>query len=117
MATDKFPDRITIGEKYGPAMEIRDQAAADAYFERCVRHCMRVGMKSRLEAESIERTNLGYYAGYYDNQTRQRVEQLYHCQHPYFGSIEKNGPPDRQTAYNIGAAIGAAMKGGRRGTA
>jgi hypothetical protein len=31
---------ITIGEKYGPAMEIKAQAEADAYFEQCVEHCM-----------------------------------------------------------------------------
>lgn len=72
---------ITTGEKYGPAMEITDQATADDYFEKCVTHSMIFG-NTRKEAEDIERQNLGYYAGYYDNETRERVERLFHCQHP-----------------------------------
>lgn len=55
-----FPGDVTIGDKYGPAMSITDQAAADAYFERCVRHTMRVGGLGREEAEQVERQNLGY---------------------------------------------------------
>ena len=36
-----FEDQVTISDKYGPAMEITDQEEADAYFEACVKHCMR----------------------------------------------------------------------------
>lgn len=78
--------QITIGDKYKPAMEITDQAEADAYFERCVEHTMGFG-KSREEAESIERQNLGYFAGYYDPATQSRVGRLYRCSHPVFGAI------------------------------
>jgi hypothetical protein len=67
---------ITIGEKYGPAMEITDQAEADAYFERCVQHTMSYG-KSRDEAEAIERINFGYYSGYYNVETMTRVNRLF----------------------------------------
>jgi hypothetical protein len=77
---DPFPDKITIGEKYGPAMEITDQAEADRYFERCVEHMMRHG-HDRNEAERIERGNLGYFAGYYGDETRARVERLFRCAH------------------------------------
>jgi len=61
------------------------QEAATAYFETCVEHCMRFG-KTREEAESIERQNLGYYAGYYNDATRQRVLVLYGAAHPIFGT-------------------------------
>jgi hypothetical protein len=81
-----FPANITSGEKYGPAMQITDQAEADAYFEKCVQHMMARG-RSREEAEQIERSNLGYYAGYYDTETRERVERLFRCAHPVFGRI------------------------------
>jgi hypothetical protein len=91
--TDPFPDQITIGDKYRPAMTIEDQTEADAYFEQCVEHTMRFGKKSREEAESIERANLGYFAGYYSHDTRRRVERLFRCAHPIFGSIAQNGPP------------------------
>ncbi len=90
--------QITIGEKYGPAMEITDQSKADAYFEECVQHTMANWGKSREEAERTERGNLGYYAGYYDNETRGRVERLFRCAHPVFGSIAEKGPPTAQDA-------------------
>jgi hypothetical protein len=91
---------ITIGDKYGPAMEITEQAEADAYFEECVQHCMSFG-KTREEAESIERQNLGYYAGYYDNDTRLRVERLFRCAHPVFGQAAK-GTPTAEEAFEMG---------------
>ncbi len=37
-----IPDDATIGAKYGPAMEITDQAEANAYFEACVEHVLRL---------------------------------------------------------------------------
>lgn len=85
-------DPITVGEKYRPAMEITDQATADAYFEKCVRHSMRHG-RTRPEAEKIERTNLAYFAGYYDDGIRERVERLFKCAHPIFGKISATKIP------------------------
>lgn len=86
---------ITIGEKYQPAMEILTQEEADTYFEQCVKHTMRHGVEkhTRAEAEKIERGNLGYFAGYYGSETRERVERLFKCSHPIFGSISQNGSP------------------------
>jgi len=77
---------ITLGEKYGPAMKIESQAEADRYFEECVQHGMTFG-KSRKEAEATTRENLGYWAGYYDDETQMRVERLFRCAHPFFGAI------------------------------
>lgn len=96
-----MPKQITIGDKYGPAMEIQDQAEASAYFERCVEHTMSFGT-AREEAERIERANLGYYAGYYNNETRQRVELLFGCAHPIFGAIAKVGAPTPEEAFQAG---------------
>jgi hypothetical protein len=79
-----LPDKITTGEKYGPAMKITDPLEAREYFGVCVEHMMRHG-HSRDEAEKIELANLGYYAGYYDDETRTRVEQLFGAFHPVFG--------------------------------
>jgi hypothetical protein len=100
-------DPITIGEKYGPAMEIKDQDAADAYFEECVQHMMTHG-HSRQEAENIERRNLGYYAGYYGSETRERVERLFRCSHPVFGSIT-SGLPTPSEAFELGRKGGSAQ--------
>jgi hypothetical protein len=98
---DDFPREVTIGDKYGPAMEITDQAQADAYLERCVAHTMSWG-RTRNEAEKIERSNLGYYAGYYSDATRERVERLFRCAHPVFGSISTIGPPTTIQAFRAG---------------
>ena len=81
---------MTIGEKYGLAMKITDPAKAAEYFEECVQHTMGHGC-SREQAEKIEKANLGYYAGYYDTATRERVERLFACAHPIYGSVATNG--------------------------
>jgi hypothetical protein len=96
---------ITAGEKYGPAMKITEQAAADAYFEECVQHNMTFGT-AREEAEKIEHANLGYWAGYYNNETRERVERLFRCAHPIFGAISQNGPPTPEEAFEAGVQAG-----------
>lgn len=103
-----FPSQITIGDKYQPAMELTEQSDADAYWEKCVRHSMSFG-KSREEAEQIERANLGYFAGYYDHETRARVERLFRCAHPVFGAIADNGPPTPGEAFEAGRKRGAAV--------
>ncbi len=94
---------ITIGDKYGPAMEITDQTQANTYFETCVEHCMSFG-KTREEAESIERQNLGYFAGYYSHETRERVERLYGCAHPIFGKASVH-QPTAQEALDAGLSL------------
>lgn len=105
----EFPKDITIGQKYRPAMEIVDQFIADEYFEACVQHMMSLG-HPRDEAERIERNNLGYYAGYYDIDTRVRVEHLFRCAHPIFGAISEHGQPTAQTAYQAGLDMGERRK-------
>lgn len=109
MATpEPFPEHISLGDKYGPAMTIEDQAGATAYFERCVEHHVRAFGVPRAEAEAVERANLGYWAGYYDNATRERVERLFDCAHPYFGRIAEKGPPTPAEA--LAAGIERALK-------
>lgn len=105
-----MPDKITIGDKYDPAMKITDQAEADSYFERCVEHTMRVRPCEREEAERIERANLGYYAGYYSHDTRQRVEDLFKCAHPIFGAIAKVGAPTTDEAMQAGLDLAAGRR-------
>lgn len=102
--------KITHGDKYGPAMKITDQKEAEAYFEECVEHCMSFG-NSREQAEDIERQNFGYWAGYYDHETRLRVEKLFSCKHPVFGAAE-DGTPTPEEAFELGRTLG--IKGANR---
>lgn len=103
-------DKVTLGQKYGPAMDIKDQAEADAYLKECVDHNVRLTGNSRPEAEAIEKQNLGYFAGYYDNETRERVERLFSCRHPVFGSIAENGPPTAEEALRAGMEMGERLR-------
>lgn len=104
-----IPDKITIQEKYAPAMEILTQPEADEYFAAMVEHMLRRGVASREKAEDIERANLGYYAGYYGAETRARVERLFKCKHPIFGAIAENGEPTMSQAFTAGAAVAAGV--------
>jgi hypothetical protein len=98
---EPFPKGVTIGEMYGPAMKITDQANADEYFERCVEYGMRVGGQTRAQAESIQRQNLGYFAGYYDSETMERVNRLFRTVHPIFGATV----PTAQEALEAGKRL------------
>jgi len=98
-------DDITIGDKYQPAMQITEQTEADAYFELCVAHTIRVRGLAREEAEQIERQNLAYFAGYFTAEIRERVERLFQCAHPVFGAIAAHGQPTAGQAFDAGKAI------------
>ena len=100
---------ITYGEKYNPAMKIETQKEADAYFEKCVKHTMLFN-HSRKKAIEIERKNFGYYAGYYDDETQKRVQMLFRCNHPIFGSAEKQITP--QEAIEAGIQFAKSNPGG-----
>jgi len=98
---------------YVRAMEVTTQAEADDMFEKLVKECMEKRPCGRTEAEQIQRSNLGYFAGYYNEETRGRVEKLYRCAHPIFGPISDNGSPTTEQALQTGIAMGKAMKGER----
>ncbi len=113
---EPFPEKITIGDKYEPAMKIQDQQEADAYFEACVEHTMRYGddprYTTREGAEALERANLGYWAGYHDTETRRRIESLFRCAHPIFGSVEQFGEPTTDAALQSGLERGRKAREG-----
>ncbi len=98
MRTEPFPDKVTYGEAYGPAMSILAQDEADAYFELLIEHHMRIFGGSREQAETKERQSLGYYAGYYSDETQQRVNRLFKTTHPVFGDTT----PTPEEAFEMG---------------
>ena len=83
-----FPKQMTIGEMYDPAMEITDQQEADEYFEACVQRGVTFFGQTLEEATRIQRGNLGYYAGYCDTETMQRINRLFKTTHPIFGDTQ-----------------------------
>lgn len=108
-----FPENATSMEVLGPAMEVTDQAEADAYFEAMLRHV--TSREPRLDREVAEknlRDHIGYWAGYYSHETRLRVERLFRCEHPVFGPAAK-GPPGPEEAFRAGVATRRALVEGR----
>lgn len=106
----KLPRTVCLQEKYGPAMAITTQTEADAYFEMCVEHSLEHSTKTRDEIEDIERSNLAYYAGYYDYETRERVERLFKCEHPVLGAASKTGKLTPEQLFEIGFRLGQDLR-------
>lgn len=100
----ELPKEATYGDLYHPAMRMTTTEEAAPYFAALVDRLVKHYGKTREEAESIERQNLGYFAGYYDHETRIRVESLFSCQHPIFGAASK-GAPIPEEAFAAGVAI------------
>jgi hypothetical protein len=97
---------MTLGEAYGPAMEIRSQEEADVYFKKLVDDSIAEGDPHPREViEEILRDGLGYYAGYYDNETRLRVERFFQCEHPILGKFVMNGAPTLDEAFRLGGNV------------
>lgn len=103
----EFPKDITVQEKYDGAIKIITEEDADKYFVGCVLHTRKYSGVSVEQAIIIEKNNIGYYAGYYDRNTRIRVEDLYDTQHPIFGKASKSIPtPEEAYLLGIKAATG-----------
>ena len=54
------------------------------------------------DATLIIKSRIGYYAGYFDDSVRERVEQLYDTEHPMFGKFVEMGAPSSAEAYQCG---------------
>lgn len=97
---------LTYGECLRPAMSITDQEDADQYLKDYISYQQRWLDKepriNTITAEQMCKINLGYYAGYYNNETRERVERLFCCTHPIFGGIKNNGSPSAEEALAAG---------------
>lgn len=106
-----FPQHATLGDLYSPAMMITKQDEADCYFDRLVVHLMSLPPHhSRQATETMVRVNLAYWAGYYGNDVRERVERLFYCSHPIFGAIVEKGAPTNKEALELGIAMGQAFR-------
>ena len=100
----KLPDKISWGDKYGAAMKIVCPAKAKEYLEACIEHNMRLTPgRTREQAEDIERSNIGYWTGYYDAETAQQVFKAFGVTHPVFGDKR----PSVEEAFQAGARAAA----------
>ena len=96
-------DTLTYGEALDPAMGITTQEDADQYLKDYIAYIEKWPLESGETAEQIAKITLGYYAGYCDNETRERVERLFKCSHPIFGKVKDHVPTDKE-AFALGVA-------------
>lgn len=102
---------LTHGECLHPAMKITEPEDAQQYLRAYAAFLQaaidRDGPRDGRTGESVAKFNLGYFAGYYDDETRMRVERLFCCEHPFLGSAAANRPTPEQ-ALAAGIAAGRA---------
>lgn len=94
---------------YSDAVKVKTQEEADVILAALVNQCMENTDKTREEVEEIQRSNIGYVAGYYDEATRERAEKLYGAVHPIFGPVSNVITPDQ--AFQMGREFAASTKG------
>ena len=74
---------LTYGECLDPIATITEQEDADQYFAAYVEYVKTFLSDSEISrAEEIARHNIGYFAGYYSQEVRDRVNKLFKTKHP-----------------------------------
>ena len=84
-------ETLTFAEALGPAMSITTQEDADQYLRDYIdfqQKWLDAHPKERdglriMTAEQICKENIGYYAGYYDEEVVQRVRKLFKTNQPF----------------------------------
>lgn len=96
---------LTYGECLDPIFKITDKADAMQYKKDYVAFIQKAPLKDGMTAEEIANANIGYYAGYGSKEDRKRIEELFKCSHPVFGSIATNGAPTPEQAFEMGVKL------------
>ena len=86
---------------YEVAMHISSEEEANYCLAKLVQLSIQEG-RDKNEALQTHKENLAYFAGYYSNETRERVERLFKAEHPIFGKISEKGPPTVKEALLAG---------------
>lgn len=77
----------TIGEVFDKALEIAKYTPSNAkdFLDKYAHHIESVEGITYGEALDIAKSNLGYFAGYYDAKTCDLIYEVYCTEHPVFG--------------------------------
>jgi hypothetical protein len=103
-------DSLTYGECLKPIFKIMEKEDAMQYkrdYIVFIQKDIELNQKDAdgKTAEEIANNNIGYYTGYCSAVERARIEDLFECKHPIFGSIKENGLPLIPQAFAIGKQI------------
>lgn len=92
----------TIGKVFDEALRLAktNKDEAQDFFYEYVNHISFVNKYSWDKSIEIAKSNLGYFAGYYDQETCDIIYKTYQCSHPIFG--DKPFAVDSEEAYKMG---------------
>ena len=76
-----------MGEVFNEALRLAktDSNEAKEFFKKYVSLISKRNHCSLDKATEIAKSNLGYFAGYYDEETCDIIYKTYQCSHPIFG--------------------------------
>ena len=100
----------TIGEVFNEALRLAktDNDEAQDFFYQYVNHISFVNKYSWDKSIEIAKSNLGYFAGYYNQEVCDIIYKTYQCSHPIFG--DKPFSVDPEEAYRKGLEMGGKLQ-------
>lgn len=99
---DWASDVLTNGDVYGRAMDVTTDAEAALYLDHFVAWAVRVHGEDPGMARANFLHSVGYWTGYCDNETADRVMKVFKTSHPIFGRRH----PTVSEALDAGAKLG-----------
>jgi hypothetical protein len=93
----------TMGEIFNTALDVAKTGNSDRCQEFLTSYVEYIVSESNLnvaEAENIAKSNLGYFAGYYDRDVYNAINKAYGAVHPVFGGNPFDISPEE--VYNWG---------------
>jgi hypothetical protein len=102
--------KLNYGEALDPIKDIINEDELKEYFDDYVQWTMDRLECTRVEAEDMCRTNIGYWAGYHDVAVRWRMENVLKAEHPHLGSVKLELTPDE--ILQKGIELGMKLKKG-----
>ena len=100
----------TMGEVFNYALHLAktDSYEAKEFFKEYINCIANDNHYSWDKATEIAKSNFGYFAGYYNEETCDIIYKTYQCSHPIFG--DKPFLVSAEEAYKKGLEIGANLK-------
>lgn len=94
------PDMVRLALKYGTKEKAREIVDVQ------VKEMVDALGYAEAEARRITLVNIGYYTGYLDHETADKLMDLFETEHPVFGREH----PTPQEAFRLGRELGEKMK-------
>ena len=93
-------------EQFDSALACNTKEEAELWMEKEVDYYVKKYGESPTEAASIIKTNLGYMAGYYDDDSAKKIHHLFNAVHPIFGTSTYHLDMTAKEAFELGKKRG-----------